>query len=309
MTNKMLNCIAGVFICTIFFCACGKNPSISNDGIIQQGDTTIEINAAYSFNPYYMGAMPYPALRVRYNNVIASPINLTISFYLQSGQVKDVPMVIPANNKSLQGQGDEYINNWTNSGTVYDSTTGTNIVLFDNFNWGINSVKIKSVSCPDKHYGFKVLNDTSWTAYYHPTDSITTVSFFANSDSVYYSDYDFNTVGTWFNTANSTYSFTPFILFNAFLYFESVPSTYPLWQGMIIDIPYLLYLWNNQVYGIEPTVVPNPSDYSSVKLTITSIHSPFFDATFSGKIYSSRQPDTLVITKGIFHNAPLPIVQ
>jgi len=67
----------------ILFSDCKKDTARSNNAI-QQGNTTIEINAIFTGNPR---GRPY-FLQVRYNNVIDAPINVNVTLYLKNGQQK-----------------------------------------------------------------------------------------------------------------------------------------------------------------------------------------------------------------------------
>ncbi len=175
-----------------FFSACKKDPDASNK--IQQGNTTIEINAIYP--GYY--------LQVRYNNVINAPIHATVRVFLQ-GKTMDVPVNIPAGYKSLQNwTGDNFINTWNYNG-YHDSTSTNGLPVITG---NVDSVKIIAVSCPDKEYGFKIVGgNIDWSRFYHPTDPKTTVSFISNADNVSYSDYDFSSGTVYYNKTSKRYRF------------------------------------------------------------------------------------------------------
>ena len=68
-----------------------------SNNAIQQGNTTIAINAIFTGAP--RGASRF--LQVRYNNVIDAPINVTVTFYLKNGQQKNIPVTILAGYKNL----------------------------------------------------------------------------------------------------------------------------------------------------------------------------------------------------------------
>ena len=140
------------FFDTSFFSNCTPEPDPA-DNQIQQGNTMIQINA--------ISPDIYNRLQVRYNNVISSPINVTLSFNLRDGQKKKVRVTIPANNKSYQQWGEnEFINVW-NYNEFYDSTGVAPTPQIDR-SWDIASVEITGVSCPDKEYGFQVLTTNDW---------------------------------------------------------------------------------------------------------------------------------------------------
>jgi hypothetical protein len=83
-------------------------------------------------------------------------------------------------------------------------------------------------------------------------------------------------------------------------------ETYPLNEGMIINIPLMVYKHNSRPYGSQPDGPQASSNGSTIKLTITKITRTHFDATFSGKLWSSLQADTLHISNGKIKNAVLP---
>jgi hypothetical protein len=286
----LISIIAMMFALTTFFSACEK-PGVSNQ--IQQGNTIIEMNAIYP--GYY--------LQVRYNNVINAPIHATVRVY-QSEKTLDVPVNIPAGYKSLQNwTGDDYLNAWNYNG-FYDST-GTNHLPVITGN--VDSVKIIAVSCPDKEYGFKIIGGTiNWSNYYHPKDPKTTVSFISNTDTVLYSNYDFSSGSVYYSSSSKSYRFG---LFNNLYQMISASENYPLQQGMTMDIPFLVYYWNGRNYGIQPDGNQSYTNGSTLQLTITKLSDTHFDATFSGKIWSSRQADTLFISKGEIKNALLPVIE
>lgn len=277
----------------LFFSGCEKNPGQPGN-TIQQGNTTIQINAISPDN--------INILQVRYNNVINAPINATIRFTLKDGQQKDAQITIPANYKSLQ-QWDEnkFINTWNYTGGYYDSTGNTPSGPIDR-RWDIASVKITAVSCPDKEYGFKVLTSNDWI-FYQPKDSITSISFIANKDTVFYSDYDFmGTLNQFINSA-SFYYFN--FLYNRVKIFSG-SEQYPLHEGMTMNIPLMVYNFNSRNYGSQPDGPQASSNGSTIVLTITKVTGTHFDATFSGKLWSSMQADTLHISNGQIKNAVLP---
>lgn len=285
--------VLAILSITVFY-ACTKTHEANN--IIQEGQTTIEINAIY------------PALQIRYNDVIDAPINVTIAFHLTDGQEKHVAITIPADYKQLQRwDSDGFLNNWSYIENGYDSTTNTTPPKPQiDPNWQVESVEIISVTCPDKQYGFKVLTGSDEWSFYHPTDSLTSVSFVANKDTVSYSDYDFNVGGGIIYQQNiSSYEF--YLFDYAFQMLSDHGQAYPLTSGMTMGMPFLLYRWNSRNYGSELDDGDPASNGSTLKLTVTKLTDTHFDATFSGKLWSSRQPDTLFIVNGEIKNALLPI--
>ena len=280
--------IAILFSLAIFFSSC-KKEAVSADRI-QKGNTIIEMNVIY---PNYV--------QIRYNNVINSPIDVTITVY-QNGTKKDVSINIPAGYKSLQSWGnDNYINVW-NYNAYYDSTGSSPLPVITGT---VDSVRITAVSCPDKEYGFKILVGTNDWTFYHPKDLKTTLDFISNNDTISYSAYDFESGFLYYNKTTKLYFFG---LFNNACYIGSPSPDYPLTEGMTLDMPVLVYNWNGRNYGIQPDGPLAITNGSTLQLKITNITNTHFDATFSGKVWSSRQADTLFISKGELKNALLPYV-
>ena len=298
-THKHIKTFAAILSFAILFSNCNKNTALPGN-IIQQGNTTIEINAI-SPRDASGGSM----LQVRYNNVIDAAINATITFHLKDGQQKKIAIKIPAGYKNLTSWvNGGYMNIWDYQGH-YDSTGNGSIPVID-YSWDVSSVEITSVTSPDKEYGFKVLTgNDQWTSY-QPKDSLTTISFISNKDTIFYSGYDFETsANNLYTTAISSYGF---YFFNSKILLFSGNEKYPLSEGMNINIPLMVYHWNSRNYGSQPNGEEAASNGSTLQLTITKLTSIHFDATFSGKLWSSRQPDTLRISHGEIKNALLPKV-
>lgn len=290
-TRNYINILSVTFLLPILFSNCKKNPVQSNT--IQQGNTTIEINAIFPGDHF---------LYVRYNNVISAAINLTITFHLKDGQQKNIPVTIPAGYKNLQSWGDDsYVNSLEYTGH-YDSTGNGSTPVIDG-SWDVSSVEITSVNCPDKEYGFKVLTGSDNWDFYHPKDPVTSVSFISNKDSVSYSDYDFSASTNLYRTNLQVYGF---YLFGSKVLLFSDIEKYPLTEGMTMNIPAMVYYSNSRNYGSQPDNKDSASNGSTIQLTITNLTSTHFDATFSGKLWSSRQADTLQISDGKIRNALLP---
>ena len=287
----LIQIIATTFALATFLSACEKDPGTSNN--IQQGNTTIEMNAIYT--GYY--------LQIRYNNVINAPIHATVRVY-QNGNTLDVPVNIPAGYKSMQNwSGDNYLNAWDYNG-YYDSTSTNGLPVITG---NVDSVKIIAASSPDKEYGFKIVDgNINWSQFYHPTDPKTTVSFISNTDTILYSSYDFSSGTVYYNKTSKTYHFG---LYNNTYQMFSAVENYPLQQGMTMDIPVLVFSWNGRNYGIQPDGPEAHTNGSTLQLTITKLSGTYFDASFSGKVWSSRQADTLFISKGEIRNALLPVIE
>ncbi|MGF7231560.1 hypothetical protein [Arachidicoccus sp.] len=308
-----------IVVFVVCFLSCGKNPidTPSNNNQIQQGDSTIEINAIYpNISPAIIGEYipPNYVLYIRDNAVIDAAINLVVAFYVHNDGEKDISATIPAGYKQLQlMNGNNYINSFTYYTTSKDSLGNTFNTTVINSTWVVDSIKIKSVICSNKKYGFKVLDKTDWTSYYTPHDSVTSINFIANTDTISYSDYNFNLTGNTYRSGTYAFYFPNPPLVSMF----SGSATYPLQKGMTIDIPLMVYAKTISFgngssyvyYGSQPDGAQAYTNYSTVKMNITNVTDKLFDADFSGKIYSSRQHDTLYLTKGTIKNAPLPTQQ
>lgn len=288
----LIQLIATTLALATFSSACEKDTAPASNKI-QQGNTTIEMNAIYTGYD----------LQVRYNHVINASIHATVRVY-QNGKAMDVPVNIPAGYKSLQNwTGDDYLNAWNYNG-YYDSTSTNGLPVITG---SVDSVKIIGASCPDKEYGFKIIGgNIDWSSFYHPEDPETTVSFICNTDTVLYSNYDFSSGTVYYNQTSKRYRFG---LFNMTYQMISATENYPLQQGITMDIPVLVYFWNGRNYGVQPDGPQAQTNGSTLQLTITKLSGTHFDATFSGKVWSSRQADTLFISKGEIKNALLPVLE
>src|SRR6185437_5055416 len=284
--------IIAMFALAIFFSECEKDPAASANKI-QQGNTTIEMNAIYT--GYY--------LQVRYNNVIDAAIHATVRVY-QNGKTMDAPVNIPAGYQSLQNwMDDDYLNVWNYNG-YYDSISTNGLPVITG---RVDSVKIIAVSSPDKEYGFKIIGgNIDWSSFYHPADLKTTVSFISNKDTVLYSDYDFSSGAVFYNNTSKMYRFG---LFNITYQMVSGIANYPLQQGITMDVPLFIYFWNGRNYGLPPEGPLAGTNGSTLQLTITKVSATHFDAAFSGKVWASRLADTLFISEGEIKNALLPVVE
>ena len=287
----LFQAIALMLCFIIFFSSCKKDPAGNSDKI-QQGNTTIEINAIYF--DYY--------LLISYNDVINAPIHATVMVF-QNGQTKEVPVNIPAGYKSLQewGGNGEYLNIWKYNG-YYDSTAINGLPVITG---SVDSVKITAVSCSDKEYGFRIVKD-GFTTFYHPKDPVTSVSFVSNKDTVLYSNYDFTSGIVFYHPTLNIYRFS---LFNNLFYMDSDSQNYPIKEGMTIHIPVLTYFWNGRNYGFEPDGPQGNTNGSTLQLIIKKVTNTHFNATFSGKVWSSRNPDTLFISNGEIKNVLLPVIE
>lgn len=291
-TSGFISTILIALFFLIFFSSCTKQRDAA-ENTIQQGNTTIEINAIYP-----------NSLQVRYNNVIDAPIKVGITFFIQNGQQKVVLVTIPAGYKKLQpfAPNEQYINVYNYS--EYNDSTGIAPPPLVQPGWVVDSVKITSVSCPDKQYGFKVLTRFDQWNYYQPTDPKTLVSFIANKDTFYYADFDFNNQFMYYSPQGKSYSFS---FFDQAVYMIAVPANFPIREGMSMDIPYMIYFLNGRKWGSQRPGQDSASNGSTLKLAVTHVTGTHFDATFSGKLWSSFQQDTLFISNGQLKNVVLPV--
>lgn len=81
---------------------------------------------------------------------------------------------------------------------------------------------------------------------------------------------------------------------------------YPLHEGMAMNIPLMVYTYNSRNYGSFPDGTQAYLNGSTIVLTIIKVTDTHFDATFSGKLWSAMQADTLHISNGEIKNAVLP---
>ena len=81
---------------------------------------------------------------------------------------------------------------------------------------------------------------------------------------------------------------------------------YPLSKGMTMNIPLMVYHQNSRTYGSFPDGPQAYLNGSTIVLTVTKVTATHFDATFSGKLWSAMQADTLHISNGEIKNAVLP---
>lgn len=80
----------------------------------------------------------------------------------------------------------------------------------------------------------------------------------------------------------------------------------PLHVGQFIHMPYLRYYGPYIDHGTE--IANNdiaPKSGSTITITITFTGDKNFDATFSGKVWSAKETDTLFIKGGLMLNVKL----
>lgn len=299
--------LAGIVCCITFLLnSCSK--SVSNIDHIQQGNTVIQINAIYAS---IYGDNNFRSLQIRYNDVIESPIFLKIRFELMDGNRLDLPVTLPAGYQHLEQwytSSSDYLNILNYVGGTIDTVTGTKSPLPSLSNsLNVKSLTIISATTPDPQYGFKVLGGNDDWTYYHPSSPRCTVKFLANNENIQYSGFDFEVLpGISYGKDNKRYHF---VMPDYKLQIISDVSTYPVKEGMQIGIPFLRYYYNNRNYGYASGEKDEASNGSTLKLTVTKVNDQYFDATFSGKVWSAISPDTLFITDGTMENMPMPSLQ
>jgi len=291
--------LTGIVCCIIFLLnSCSK--SVGNIDHIQQGDEIIEVNAIYNDG----------FLQIRYNNVIASPIYLKLHFIMTDGNQLDFPVTIPAGYQRLQkwGNGDEYMNVLDYIGGTITTQTGV-ITSLPQLSGTliVQSLTIISATTPDKQYGFKPLGGNDDWTYYHPSSPRCTVKFLANNENIQYSNFDFEVLSE--VSSENDNEIYQFAMRDYMLQIISDLSPYPVKEGIQIGMPFLRYYYNNRNYGYAFGEKDEASNGSTLKLTVTKVSDQYFDATFSGKVWSAINPDTLFITDGTMENMPIPSVQ
>jgi hypothetical protein len=296
--------LAGLTI-TFMLPSCGKDDTLGSQSGIQTGDTTVGIYVGY--NPVTMNSALYE-LRFKYNHQVATDISAVVRFYIHNKSQKDIAFTIPAGNQNPKSEiNGQYLNNWVYPGGSTDTATGLQIPTLINASWQIDSVKIIGVHTADKHYGFNVLGkNDSWSAYYKVQNPKTTIAFSYNNKPLHFESFDFEAGGATYSNQFQNYSLS---YFNSQIQIITDKAAYPLQSGMEIDIPFMLF-FDQKTYGGESDHPDGSNDtYSTIKLKISNVTDSHFDASFEGKLFSSRQPDTLYITEGLIKNAVLPAKQ
>lgn len=300
---RSLTLLVIAFTTSYFLNGCSKSGLSSGDHI-QQGNKIIQVNAIYPQNS--TGSSSFHFLQIRFNNVINSPIYLKLRFNLTDGGHLDLPVTLPAGYQNLQRWSeDNYLNILDYVGGSTDTISGIVSPLPPlSSSLDVKSLVIISATTPDKNYGFKVLGGNDKWTFYHPTSLHSSISFSANSEKVAYSDYDFTaTHAIFYSNERSRYNFG---IHNSEIAMISNVSTYPMKDGMQLGIPYLHYYFNGRNYGYALGQDVESSNGSTIQLTVTKLTETHFSATFSGKVWSAINPDTLFISSGVMENVPFP---
>lgn len=131
----------------------------------------------------------------------------------------------------------------------------------------------------------------------------TTAYFISNKDTIRYSDTSKNTIVTYNATGNKSYVISLGASFRGI----SGNMEPALSVGQEIRLPYFRYYGPFGDHGTE-TLNDDiaPGSGSTVALKITRVGSKDFDATFSGKVWSAKEPDTLFIKNGQLKQVKLP---
>ena len=293
---QIVTVLAGITIIFILP-SCSKDDNLGGLNGIQTGDTTVSIYTQY-----------YPSLselRIKYNYVIPTDIGAVVRFYLHGKGQKDIAFTIPAGNQNPQSEiNGQYLNNWVYPGGSTDTATGLQIPTLINASWQIDSVKIIGVHTADKHYGFKVLGkDDSWPAYFEVQNPKTIIAFTYNNKPLHFEKYDFEAGGATYSPQYQNYTLH---YFDNQIQMFTAEAAYPLKDGMVIDVPIMVF-YDQINYGGAPDNPDGSNDtYSTIKLKISNVTDSHFDGSFEGKLFSSRQIDTLYIKDGIIKNAMLP---
>jgi|GEM_PF-1686961 len=282
--------------------SCGKDDNMGGLSGIQKGDTTVSIYAGvYKFDLNYN----LFELRIKYNHVISTEITAVVRFYIHAKGQKDLTFTIPAGNQNPKAEiNGQYLNNWIYSSTEPDTWAETNGASLIDASWEVDSVKLIGVHTADKHYGFKVLGkDDTWPAYFDVKNPKTTLQFAYNNKQLRFESYDFEAGWASYSTQQQNYILH---YFDNQIQIITSGTSYPLEAGMVIKIPFMLF-FDQKTYGGSTDKPDGSNDtYSTLKLTITKVQNNHYDGQFEGKLFSSRQTDTLFITDGIIKNALMP---
>ncbi|WP_343674111.1 hypothetical protein [Chitinophaga sp.] len=132
---------------------------------------------------------------------------------------------------------------------------------------------------------------------------LTTAYFVANTNTITYSDTSKNTFVTYNATGSRSYAITLGSAFRAIS--DSLQPQ--LSVGQEIKMPFFRYYGP---YGDHGTETQDddiaPGSGSTIVITITRVGNRDFDATFSGKVWSAKEPDTLFIKDGQLKQVKLP---
>lgn len=133
--------------------------------------------------------------------------------------------------------------------------------------------------------------------------SQTTAFFISNKDTIRYSDSSKNAIVTYNATGKKSYVITLGYAFRGISYNDEPVLS----AGQQIKLPYFRYYGP---YGDHGTETLNddiaPGSGSTVVLRVTRVGNADFDATFSGKVWSAKEADTLFIKEGQLKQVKLP---
>jgi hypothetical protein len=133
------------------------------------------------------------------------------------------------------------------------------------------------------------------------TDYKTTAFFISNNDTIQYNDSGSHTQVTY--SSFKVYAITLGASFRVIS--DSLQPQ--LHAGQQIQVPYFRYYGPSSDHGTE---LENndiaPGSGSTVVLTVTRVGNENFDATFSGKIWSAKEADTMFIKEGQLKQVKLP---
>ena len=162
--------------------------------------------------------------------------------------------------------------------------------------FGVVSMEVVSITCSDKSYYFTTKVDTTTVL-----DFKTSVYFISNKDTLRFNNYSYQTISTYSGIKSFAFNF------GITLRMMSDSLLTPLYVGQSIHMPYLCYYGPYTDHGTQ--VANNdiaPHSGSTVSIVITRKDDKSFDATFSGKVWSAKEMDTLFIKGGQMLNVKLP---
>lgn len=248
--------------------------------------TPVEIHINHTYRNYGTYGVKGIYLGVLYNRVIAEPVTFKVQISRTDGKPDTViTTVIPSGFKNLV-RSDIAGNGIMN---LYEKYIG------DGYKEGI---KILSIDCENKQLSFSEDRDPE-----NHLDFITLADFKSNDIAIRYHGYSEFT-GMDFLKSNKTYAFSAGKELRAISETGQQPT---LFVGQQIKMPYFRYYYRGD-HGTELNNMEEIAEGSgsTVVFTIIRVGDKSFDATFSGKVWSKNESDTLVIREGILTNAMLP---
>ncbi|MBO9732861.1 MAG: hypothetical protein J7623_29730 [Chitinophaga sp.] len=270
-----------LFFLLLLSAGCGNK----KDNTAPEKKIQVEIHINHNYRNYgdkgvYLGAL--------YNRVIAAPVTFKVQLSRTDGKPDTViTATIPAGHKNL----------------VHSDPSEQGIMnLFEKYigEGYKEGLKILSIECEDKQFSFSTDPDPV-----NHLDFITVTDFKSNGDTIHYQGFsDFT--GMDYLQSNKSYAFST----NKELRVISETGQPALYVGLQIKMPYCRYYYKGD-HGTELNNMEQIAEGSgsTVVFTITRVGDKSFDAIFSGKVWSRKEPDTLVIREGILMNAKLPRVQ